>query len=221
MSSVSSISSSYNTTPTSSTTKADSTAKTENVSKEESASSTHFKEPAAVFEKTKEPTTKLSQKNASIIAQLQKETEERTKQLQDIVFQSITQQGNTLASTDAIWAYLAKGNLKVSPDVQEKAKADIAEDGYWGVEKTSDRIVDFAKALANDDPSKADKMIEAFKKGFEQATKTWGKELPEISKNTYQAVLDKLDQWKKDMEANTQTPTTPAPEQTTPVDVAK
>ena len=43
---------------------------------------------------------------------------------------------------------------------------------------------------------KADKMVEAFKKGFDEATKTWGKELPDISKRTYDAVLEKMDQWK-------------------------
>ena len=37
--------------------------------------------------------------------------------------------------------------------------------GYWGVEKTSDRILDFAKALAGNDPSKAQKLLDAFKEG--------------------------------------------------------
>jgi hypothetical protein len=36
---------------------------------------------------------------------------------------------------------------------------------------------------------------DAFKKGFEQATGTWGKELPEISQRTYDAVLEKFDKW--------------------------
>ena len=35
---------------------------------------------------------------------------------------------------------------------------DIAEDGYWGVEKTSDRILDFAKALSGGDKDKADEL---------------------------------------------------------------
>ena len=77
-----------------------------------------------------------------------------------------------------------------------QAQADIAEDGYWGVEQTSDRILDFAKALSGNDPEKADLLLDAFKKGFEQATGAWGKELPDISQRTYDAVVEKFEAWK-------------------------
>ena len=33
-------------------------------------------------------------------------------------------------------------------------------------------------------------------KGFDEATKAWGKELPEISKKTYEAVEKKFEAWK-------------------------
>ena len=62
------------------------------------------------------------------------------------------------------------------------------------------RIVDFAKALSGNDPAKADKMIEAFKKGFQQATGSWGKKLPDISQRTYDAVMEKFDAWKNGTE---------------------
>ena len=39
------------------------------------------------------------------------------------------------------------------------------------------------------------KMQEAMEKGFKQATKTWGRDLPEISSKTYDAVMDKFDKW--------------------------
>ena len=87
------------------------------------------------------------------------------------------------------------GNFTVDEETQKQAQADIAEDGYWGVEQTSDRILDFAKALSGNDPEKADLLIDAFKKGFEDATKSWGKDLPDISQRTY-AVLEKFDKWK-------------------------
>ena len=74
----------------------------------------------------------------------------------------------------------------------------------WGVEQTSDRIVDFAKALSGGDPAKADTMLEAFKKGFKAATKSWGKELPDISQRTYDAVLKKMDAWKNGTEDATE-----------------
>ncbi|MDD3661353.1 MAG: hypothetical protein PHT89_11630, partial [Lachnospiraceae bacterium] len=57
------------------------------------------------------------------------------------------------------------------------------------------RILDFAKALSGGDPDMIDKMRDAFKKGFEEATKSWGKDLPSLSNDTYQAVMDKFDKW--------------------------
>ena len=98
---------------------------------------------------------------------------------------------------------LASGDFTVDAATKEQAQKDIAEDGYWGVNQTSDRIVDFAKALAGDDPAKADKMIEAFQKGYKEATKTWGKTLPDISSRTYDAVMEKMNKWKNGEEAAT------------------
>ncbi len=89
----------------------------------------------------------------------------------------MTKQGVAIGTADDMWKFLAKGDFTVSADVKAQAQADIADDGYWGVEQTSDRILDFAKALSGDDPDKADAMLEAFKKGFEQATKAWGDKL--------------------------------------------
>ena len=113
----------------------------------------------------------------------------------------ITKQGNTLAKADDIWSFLASGDYTVDEAAKKKAQEEISEDGYWGVKQTSDRILDFAKALSGNDVSKADLLLDAFKKGFAEATKTWGKELPDISQKTYDAVLEKFDAWKQ--EANT------------------
>ena len=63
------------------------------------------------------------------------------------------------------------------------------------VKQTSERIFSFAQALAGDDEEKMTKMKEAFEKGFKEATKTWGKELPDISQNTRDAVLKKFDDY--------------------------
>lgn len=152
-----------------------------------------------VYEKSKENEKVTSTKdNKAIISKLKADAEERTAQLRSIVEQLITKQGTAFgkASDDAMWKFLAKGDFTVSPDVKAQAQADIAEDGYWGVEQTSDRILDFAKALAGNDPDKAEEMLEAFKKGYKEATKTWGDELPEISQKTYNAVLEKFEAWK-------------------------
>ena len=46
--------------------------------------------------------------------------------------------------------------------------------------------------MTGGDPSKLNDMMEAFKKGYEQAEKTWGGKLPEISQQTYDAVIEKF-----------------------------
>lgn len=167
---------------------------------------TPAEETGVVYEKGKENEAVTSAKdNKAIIAKLKADAEERTSQLRSIVEQLITKQGTAFgkATDDEMWKFLAKGEFTVSADVKAQAEADIAEDGYWGVEQTSDRILDFAKALAGNDPDKAEEMLEAFKKGFEEATKAWGDELPEISQKTYDAVTEKFEAWKN--EAATET----------------
>ena len=101
--------------------------------------------------------------NAAIVAKLKADAEQRTAQLRSIVEQMMTKQGVAIGTADDMWKFLAKGDFTVSADVKAQAQADIADDGYWGVEQTSDRILDFAKALSGDDPDKADAMLEAFK----------------------------------------------------------
>lgn len=170
-------------------------------------------EKAAVYEKnttSKEPASAYTSngkkiKNESVIAQMKADLATRTSQLQDIVTQMMQKQGQTLAKSDDLWSFLADGNFTVTEAAKAQAQADIAEDGYWGVEQTSDRILSFAKALSGDDASKADEMLAAFKKGFEAATKSWGKDLPDISQRTYDAVVEKFDNWKKEASSSSET----------------
>lgn len=164
----------------------------------EDTDKTKFSETAATYEKSKEAATKetSSTDRSAIIAQMKADLEAQTNQLLNIVRKTISQQGNTLAKADDMWKFLASGNFEIDAETKAQAQADIADDGYWGVEQTSDRILDFAKALSSGDTSKAEKLLDAFKKGFEEATGAWGKELPEISQKTYDAVVKKFEAWK-------------------------
>jgi hypothetical protein len=166
-----------------------------------SAESKTTDDTAAVYEKSSDTDGTVTKKsNSELIAKLKADAEERTAQLRSIVEKMISKQGKTLASADDMWSFLASGDYTVDAETKAQAQADIADDGYWGVDQTSDRILDFAKALAGDDSSKADELLEAFKKGFEEATKTWGDDLPELSQRTYDAVLEKFDAWKNGTE---------------------
>ena len=177
-------------------TKTTSATKQEDTKKETTSTNTN----GVIYEKGTD-TTVSKKDNTAIVNMLKADLEERTKQLTNIVQQMLQKQGNTLAKTDDMWKFLASGDFTVTPEVKAQAEADIAEDGYWGVEQTSDRILDFAKALSGGNAEYADKLLAAFKKGYEQATGAWGKELPDISKRTYDAVVEKFEKWKNGTES--------------------
>jgi hypothetical protein len=91
----------------------------------------------------------------------------------------------------------AEGGKGIKVDQQTRAEAEelISEDGYWGVEKTSDRIVRFAIAAAGNDPGKLEAIKAAVEKGFAMASDALGEALPEISLKTHDAIMEKLDTW--------------------------
>lgn len=82
---------------------------------------------------------------------------------------------------------------------QEEAQAAIAEDGYWGVEQTSERIFQFAIAAAGNDPANYEKIKAAVQDGYDQAKEAFGGWLPEISEQTLGRVFEKLDQWVEEL----------------------
>lgn len=166
-----------------------------------------------VYEKSSasKDTTVTKKTNFALVEKMKADAEQRTAQLRSLVEKMMTKQGTAIGQADDMWKFLAKGNFTVDAATKAQAQKDIAEDGYWGVNQTSDRILDFAKALSGNDPEKADLLLDAFKKGFQQATKSWGKELPDISRRTYDAVLEKFDAWKnggKNAAADTTPPDT-------------
>ncbi|MFO7767132.1 MAG: hypothetical protein R6V33_11930 [Pelovirga sp.] len=75
----------------------------------------------------------------------------------------------------------------------EEAQTLIADDGYFGVEQTSDRIVDFAVNAFDNDPEKLQQIKDAIDKGFSEAQEAFGGALPEISQKTYETIMEKLD----------------------------
>lgn len=148
---------------------------------------------AAVYESSAKKS--LSVKNSAIIEQMKADTSNRMAQMQSLVQKMFEKQGVTIGTADDMWKALASGDFTAAPETITQAKEDISEDGYWGVKQTSDRIFSFATALSGGDSEKMEKMKEAVKKGFEEATKSWGKDLPEISSNTYDAVMKQFDDW--------------------------
>lgn len=128
--------------------------------------------------------------------------------LQNLVNNLFQKQGKV--GLEADWDSLIKtgklgGSLKtIKIDIQTqlKAQSDISKNGYWGINKTSTRIVNFAKALTGGDKSKADKMFEAFKKGYSQAVHAFGGKdtMPSICQSTYDEVVKKFEDWENSSE---------------------
>ncbi|MBE5945117.1 MAG: hypothetical protein E7258_09420 [Lachnospiraceae bacterium] len=159
-------------------------------------------EAAAVYEKSEATssatyTSKNPKVDQATIDKLKADAEARYAQLASLVEKLMTKQGESsyIASLGDLMTAVKEGKFDVSPEAIEQAKKDVAEDGYWGVEQTATRIVDFAKALTGGDPSKIEDMRGAIEDGFGQAAKLWGSDLPEISQNTYDRVNELLDEW--------------------------
>lgn len=162
---------------------------------------------AAVYEKSegasgKKATytiNKMSESDrAAIVNQMKADQEQRMSQLTQMVSQMINGQGKAYSlatGDDSIWKFLAKGDFTVDPATKAQAQEDISEDGYWGVKQTSQRLFDFAQALAGDDEGKMKKMQAAIEKGYNQATKAWGQDLPDISKQTLDATNKLFDDY--------------------------
>lgn len=128
---------------------------------------------------------------SSIVATMKKELSSKNQQLQNLVNELLGKQAKKYTSLADLFK-----NINADPATIAQAQEDIGENGYWGVEQTSDRLVSMAQALSGGDASKADELIEAIKKGFDEATKAWGEDLPDICSQTIDAAVKKMEQWR-------------------------
>lgn len=168
-------------------------------------------EKEAVYEKSKaesKATYSINKMSASdraaLVQQLKQDQENRQQSLISLVHDMMSGQAKSYSlatGDDSIWRFLSSGNFTVDAATKAQAQADIAEDGYWGIAQTSQRLFDFASALAGDDVEKMQKMQQAMEKGFKQATAAWGKSLPEISQKTLEAANKLFEDYYKSKEA--------------------
>lgn len=182
------------------TMKADTTKKTNEA---EETTGKETTESGVVYEKSSEETKKATysinkmsaEDRAALVQQLKADQETRQNQLVDIAKQMMLGQGKTFCQANDIWSFLASGDYTVDEAAKAQAQADISEDGYWGVKQTSQRLFDFACALAGDDVDKMKEMQAAMEKGFKEATGAWGKELPSICQETLDAANQKFEDY--------------------------
>ena len=128
---------------------------------------------------------------SSVVATMKKELSTKNEQLQNLVTKLLGKQAGKYTKLADLFK-----DIQADPATIEQAQKDIADDGYWGVEQTSDRLVSMAQALSGGDTSKADTLIAAIKKGFDEATEAWGDKLPDICQKTIDAAVKKMEAWR-------------------------
>ena len=155
---------------------------------------------AAVYEKSEGVANKATysinkmsaEDRAALVEQLKQDQVDRQNQMVDLVRKMFSDQ----AGVSKLSELFTPENLKnVTQADIDKAKEDVSEDGYWGIKQTSQRLFDFASALAGDDPDKMKEMQEAMEKGFKEAMGAWGDDLPDISKDTLAAANKMFDEY--------------------------
>ncbi len=146
----------------------------------------------AEFNKDKVVTTKMSDsERASLVKSLKEDLNNQMSRFTNMMMQTFQKQGITVNQANGsndFWRMIASGNFTVDPQTKAEAQEAISENGYWGVAQTSQRIFDFAYALAGDDVDKMKEMQAAVEKGFQQAGAAWGGDLPSICGDTRSAV---------------------------------
>lgn len=148
----------------------------------------------------KAATSKMSDsERASLVQSLKADLDNQMNRFTNMMMGMFQKQGITgiSAGSDGFWKMMASGNFSVDAQTKAEAQEAISENGYWGVKQTSQRIFDFAYALAGDDTEKMKEMQAAVEKGYQQAMGAWGGELPSISGETYDAIGNLFDEYYK------------------------
>lgn len=111
---------------------------------------------------------------------------------QDNSFNNFTQELKDLLNQNIdITGYSGKpiGNLS-----SQEASELISDSGYFGIDNTANRIADFIINGAGDDVEMMKSGLEGVKEGFAQAEALWGQALPDISQQTMDKTLDRINQ---------------------------
>lgn len=136
-----------------------------------------------------DPRNAIAQTRPDVAAMLE-ESNRKVQEIINLILPLMRQQG---LEVDKV----VSGEQQLTTDAAtiEKAKAAIAEDGELGVRQVAERILNFAKNVIGDDPSKLAAIRAGVEKGFKEATEMLGGTLPDISQKTYAAIMAEFDRW--------------------------
>ena len=76
----------------------------------------------------------------------------------------------------------------------QEASSLISDNGYFGIDNTANRIADFVINGAGGDAGKLRSGLEGVRNGVAQAETMWGQAVPDISQQTMNKTLDRINQ---------------------------
>ncbi len=139
-----------------------------------------------------DPRSNVAQTRPDVAAMLE-ESNRKVQEVINLILPLMRQQGLEISK-------VISGEQQLTTDAAtiEKAKATIAEDGEFGVRQVAERILNFAKSVIGDDPSKLAAIRAGVEKGFKEAADMLGGTLPDISQKTYAAIMGEFDRWESE-----------------------
>ncbi|MFO7883946.1 MAG: hydrogenase-4 component G [Desulfobacteraceae bacterium] len=119
-------------------------------------------------------------------------TQTGTQTLQNLNTQNALAHFNELDEKEK--ASLFYNDTPISELSPEQASDLISDNGYFGIDKTAQRIIDFVVKGAGDDVDRLKAGREGILQGFAEAEKAWGGSLPQICYQTIEKSLDTIDE---------------------------
>jgi hypothetical protein len=151
---------------------------------------------SAIKEHSFQTTDPVVNKKNSLKGSAQSEIFQFSAQIKTDTWQTLNDQNalfhfNQLSPTEK--SALVYGNTPISDLSAAEATALVQADGYFGIEKTSQRIIDFVLKGAGNDVERLKAGREGVLRGFSEAGKAWGGDLPEMSYKTIEKAIKTLD----------------------------
>lgn len=150
------------------------------------------------FEKSSDTEITHTEPKRLTAEQMQQLQDDQTVSFKRMLYDILDEQSSKVKlATSGISADLFS-NITVTPEQQQAAQEAISEDGEWGARAVADRIMDMVLSVAGDDTSQLNGLKEAVEKGFEQAEKQWGEELPEVVQSTREELNRRFEELEKE-----------------------
>lgn len=122
--------------------------------------------------------------------------EQRLSGLKDMVQKLISGQAEKAGSADFSFIN-AKFSIEITAESVNSVENDIFNDPNFGVDAMATKLMNMAISLSGGNSEKADLLLAAVQKGFDEATGAWGDKLPDVCRATRVEVENRFAYWKE------------------------